>query len=237
MKIHCDTNNNNMKFFLDTASIPEIKKWLNFGVVDGITTNPSLLAKEGQEPLSQLTEIANLIDGPVSAQVTSTTLEKMITQGKALSQISKNIVVKVPSTENGFLAAKELTLSGINCNITLNFNPAQIIPFAKLPVAYVSLVLGRVGDFGLVMENRERISQSKHILEKLSSKTQLLAASIRNPEQLIDAIECGADVITVPPATWNFIFSNPLTSGGESDFFNAWNQLSLELREKYDDLS
>ena len=226
-----------MEFFLDTASIAEIKKWKKLDVVNGVTTNPTLLSKEGNEPLEQLKEITKLVQGPVSAQVTTKDHQGMIIQGKALQNISKNILVKVPSTIQGYLAAKELSENGVNINITLNFNAAQIIPFCQIPVSYVSLIIGRVGDFGIIMDNKTRISQARIVIDKLNSSTKLLAASIRNPEQLSQAIVEGAHTITVPPSTWELVYNNPLTISGENDFFTAWNQLPEKIREKYEKLS
>jgi len=226
-----------MEFFLDTASIVEIKKWKKLDLVNGVTTNPTLLSKEGSDPLEQLKEITKLVEGPVSAQVTTTILEKMISQGKALHKIADNIIVKVPSTVTGLQAAKELTSSGVNCNITLNFNAAQIIPFCQIPVSYVSLVIGRVGDFGIIMDNKTRISQARKTIDKLKSSTKLLVASVRNPEQLTDAIIEGTNVITVRPSTWGFVYSNTLTISGQDDFLSAWKQLPEEIRENYENLS
>lgn len=226
-----------MEFFLDTASITEIKKWKKLDVVNGVTTNPTLLSKEENDPLEQLKEITKLVEGPVSAQVTSTVLEKMISQGKALYKIADNIIVKVPSTVTGLQAAKELTSSGVNCNITLNFNAIQIIPFCQIPVSYVSLVIGRVGDFGIIMDNKTRISQARKIIDKLKSPTKLLVASIRNPEQFADAIIEGADVVTIPPSTWENVYKNPLTISGQEDFLRAWNQLPEQIRKNYENIS
>jgi len=223
-----------MKFFLDTASLVEIKKWQDYGLVQGATTNPTLLSKENNAPIDQLIKIASIIDGPVSAQVTYNTPEKMIIQGKALSRLSDNIVVKVPATKEGFLAARQFVRENINCNITLNFDPVQAIPFCLLPTSYVSLILGREEDFGL--RNLNRVQQLREILNELKSSTKLLAASIRNPHHLIAAILGKADVITVPPSTWENIFQNPQTLIGEKDFFDAWKTLPESLREKYENL-
>lgn len=221
-----------MKFFLDTASIKEIKIWKNFGLVDGITTNPSLLSKEGADPLIQLKQITKIVNGPVSAQVTETQSEDMIKQGIRLKKIAKNIIIKLPSTLEGLLAAKVLTKKKIKTNITLGFQPSQIIPFAKLNVTYFSLFLGRTEDYGF--SNVISISETKKIIKKLNSNTKLLVASIRNSDHLKQAAINGADVITIPPKTWSEVYNNKYTLMGDKDFHNSWINLSQEVRKEYE---
>ena len=223
-----------MKFFLDTASIDEIQKWKPYGIVQGITTNPTLLSKEGNNAIEQLKKITSLIEGPISAQVTSINHNEMIVQGKALSKIAENIVVKVPATTEGLLAAKEFHANEIAYNVTLTFDPSQAIPFCLIPVNYVSLILGRTEDFGI--RDLDRVRQLRDIINTISSKTNLLSASIRNSQHLIAAILGKSDAITIPPVTWNNIYNNPLTLSGEKDFFTAWNSLPKTLREEYEEL-
>ena len=223
-----------MEFFLDTASISEIIKWEQFGVVNGVTTNPTLLSKEGKEPFEQIKQITSIVKGPVSAEVTSTKFESMISQGKQLSKINNNIVVKVPATEDGFLAAKEFVSNSIKCNITLTFDPAQAIPFCLLPVNYISLIVGRTEDFGI--NDINRIKQLRGIIKNMNTQTEILVASIRNSHHLIESIISEADAITVPPNTWNNIYQNPLTLSGERDFISAWKKLPDNLREKYEEV-
>ena len=223
-----------MEFFLDTASLDAIKKWRAFGLVQGATTNPALLAKEGGEPLEQLRQVAELVGGPVSAQVTHTEANAMVRQGLALSEVAPNVVVKVPANAEGFRAARELTEKGVSCNITLTFQPAQAIAFAQVPVAYVSLIVGRVDDFGLSAV--EEIASARAMLDRLESPTKLLVASLRNPAQLRAAVNGGADVVSVPPSTWELVYQNPLTLQGQRDFAAAWEQLPAELRRAYEDL-
>jgi transaldolase len=224
-----------MEFFLDTASIDDIKKWQPFGVVQGVTTNPSLLSKEDAEPLEQLKKIASLVEGPVSAQVTFRSHEEMIKQAKGLSKIANNIVVKFPSTLEGYYAAKLAIEDNISCNITLTFDPSQAIAFGMLPVTYISLIIGREEDFGL--HNLERISETRQVLDSLKSSTKLLAASIRNTHHLKAAIIGGADIITIPPITWHNIYNNPQSISGEIDFFKAWKSIPNALREKYENIT
>ena len=223
-----------MQFFLDTASIPAIETWKAYGLVDGLTTNPALLAKEGGDPLEQLKQVAEIVNGPVSAQVTRTDPAGMIAQGSALAEVAPNIVVKVPSTEAGLEAARELTGRGVDCNITLTFQPAQAIPFARIPVAYVSLIVGRVEDFGL--NSLDEIGATRGVLDELESPTKLLVASLRNPTQLAAAVMAGPDVLTVPPSTWEGAFQNPLTLQGEKDFHAAWTRLPEAARGPYEAL-
>lgn len=221
-----------MFFFLDTASLKEIKIWKKINLVDGVTTNPTLLSKEGIEPIDQLKAICKLVNGPVSAQVTETKAEKMIKQANQLKKISKNIVIKLPSTLEGFLAAKVLTKNKIKTNITLGFDPSQIIAFARLNVTYFSLILGKTEDWGF--SNLTSISETKKIINNLNSKTKLLLASIRNTTHLKESIIHGADVVTVPPNTWTKVYKNKYTLIGEKDFQKNWTSLSKGLRIKYE---
>ena len=223
-----------LEFFLDTASLDEIRRWQAFGLVEGVTTNPALLAKEGGDPLDQLVRVADAVAGPVSAQVTSTEAAEMIPQGRALARLAPNIVVKVPATLEGYRAAEALTGDGIPCNITLAFDPAQGIPFARLGVAYLSLILGRVEDFG--EQHATAVGQCRRMLDALGSPTRLLVASLRNPHHLEAAIGGGADVVTVPPATWTNVHANPLTLQGERDFHAAWKTLDATSRASYERL-
>lgn len=223
-----------MEFFLDTASLEEINYWKQFRLVDGVTTNPALLSKEGNDPLAQLKKVTDLVDGPVSAQVTFSEKDQMIRQGQALSQLAENIVVKIPATPAGIQAAQALAAEGIRLNVTLGFDPAQAIPFARIPTTYFSLIIGRVEDFG--WSSSHLIAEARQLLDCLKSPVKLLAASIRKPEQLRAAISGGADVITVPPSTWSNLFKTPLTLQGEIDFLESWRQLPKNLRSNYEQL-
>ncbi|NNL66819.1 MAG: fructose-6-phosphate aldolase [Myxococcales bacterium] len=223
-----------LQFFLDTASLDEIRRWQAIGLVQGVTTNPALLAKEGGDPLEQLRRVAELVEGPVSAQVTRSESAGMVPQGRALARVAPNVVVKVPATLEGFRAAQQLTDDGIVCNITLAFDPSQGIPFARIPVGYLSLILGRVEDFG--EQHAAYVARCREMLDALGSPTRLLVASLRNPHHLQAAISGGADVVTVPPATWNHVHANPLTQQGERDFMTSWQTLDPTLRGPYERL-
>lgn len=221
-----------MQFFLDTANLSDIRRWQAFSLVDGATTNPALLAREGNDPLEHLRQVAEIVQGPVSAQVTCDGPQEMIAQGRALAEVAPNIVVKIPANEAGFTAARTLTESGIRCNVTLTFQAAQAIPFARIPAAYVSLIVGRVEDFGL--PSHEEIARTRELFDRLETPTQLLVASIRNPGHLCSAINGGADVVTVPPSTWSLVHQNPLSHQGLEDFSRAWTTLAPAKRESYE---
>lgn len=223
-----------MQFFLDTASLDAIRRWQAFGLVDGCTTNPSLLAKEGGDPLRQLAEVAELVAGPVSAQVTCDDAAGMVRQGRALSEVAPNVVVKVPATQAGYAAARELTAARCRVNVTLAFQPAQALPFARIPVAYVSLIVGRVEDFG--HSSLQEVQTARALFDRLGTPTKLLVASLRNPTQLNASIAGGADVVTVPPSTWDLVYQNPHTLQGERDFAAAWRSLPESARRSYEEL-
>lgn len=224
-----------MKIFLDSASLDEIRIWAERGLVDGVTTNPALLAREGADPLVQIKKIASIVSGPVSAQVTRSAVGEMVQQGSRLAAIGKNIVVKLPASIAGLDAAIRLHGLGIRINITLGFDAAQIVPFARVPVDFFSLIVGRVEDFG--SNSSKQIAEARALLDQTGSVTELLVASIRNPTHLRAAIIGGADAVTVPPAAWTSIFSHPNTLQGIADFSVAWETLAQTLRTGYDSLS
>lgn len=221
-----------MKFFLDTANLDQIRHWQSLGLVQGVTTNPALLAKEGGNPLEHLATVCDLVNGPVSAQVTQSGTNAMIAQGKGLAAIAPNVVVKVPATAEGVQTAQALTDEGIKTNITLTFHPTQAVPFALAGVTYLSLIVGRVEDFGL--DSRQEILHTRELLDSLETDTQLLVASLRNPEQLLNACLGGAHVLTVPPTTWDKVFENPMTLSGLGDFQRAWTGLPEDARRPYE---
>jgi transaldolase len=223
-----------MKLFLDTANLDDLRRWSALGLVDGATTNPALLAREGGDPLAHLCEVARRVDGPVSAQVTHADAHAMVAQGRALAALAPNIVVKVPATQAGYAAAAELTRGAVACNVTLTFHPAQAIPFLRLGVRYVSLIVGRVEDFGF--DAKREVERARALIDRLGSETKLLVASLRNPEQILAAILGGADVLTVPPSTWALVHQNPLTLQGQEDFSSAWRGLPAEARRGYEEL-
>lgn len=221
-----------MKFFLDTANLADIERWSEFGLVDGVTTNPTLLSREGCDPIEQLKKITEFVEGPVSAQVTCENSDDMVEQGRRLAGLADNIIVKIPATLTGLKAARALKEQGITLNITLTFDPAQAVPFLKINADYISLIIGRVEDFGLGAFGQT--GQLSELVQRMGSTSKILVASLRNSHHLIEATNHGADVLTVPPATWNSIYQNPLTLSGEADFLAAWNNLPAELRKNYE---
>ena len=219
-------------FFLDSASENEIKKWNNLNLVNGVTTNPILLAKEKQDPIKILKNISKIVKGPISAQVTEKDYEKMINQGLYLSKIHKNIIVKIPCNFEGLKAAKVLKKKKIKINITLGFNPAQIVAFANLNIDFFSLIIGKTEDWGF--SNTKSISACKNIIKSMKSETKLLVASIRNEEHLEKAITDGADIVTVPPSTWETIYKNKYSDIGLKSFFETWLKVKKEYIENYE---
>lgn len=221
-----------IKFFLDTASINQIIFWKKFGLVDGVTTNPALLSKEGSDSIKTITEICKIVNGDVSAQVTENDPKDMIEQAKYLKSIHKNIVIKLPCTLKGIEAARILATKKFKLNITLGFDPAQLSVFHNIDIKYFSFIIGRVEDFG--ESNIENIPKLKAMIMKLNPKIKFLAASIRNSQQLLSAATNGADVITVPPSTWEKIYNNRFTLDGEKSFKESWEKLPLAIRKKYE---
>lgn len=222
-----------MEIFLDTSNIDSILEWDKKGFISGVTTNPALLSKEKGKPIEILKEICNIMNHkPVSAQVTCEKVEEMVNQGIYLSKISKNILVKLPANNNGYLALIELNKLNIRTNITLCFDPVIASLFAKAGATYVSLILGRTEDFNL--QQKTLISRTKKIFDIHNFKTKILGASFRNPQQVELAMSQGADVLTIPPSTLNMVFSNPLTNSGLIDFNNAWDKIENSYKDSYD---
>ncbi len=209
-----------MKFFIDTANINEIKEAAALGILDGVTTNPSLVAKEGKDFRKLLDEILALVDGPVSAEVISTDYQGIIKEAHEYSKIHKNIVVKVPLIKEGLKAVKTLSDEGINTNVTLCFSPSQALLAAKAGATYISPFVGRLDDIS--HSGMDLISQIVTIYRNYNYKTQVLVASIRNPLHLVDAALIGADVCTMPFDVINKLFNHPLTDLGLEKFLSDW---------------
>jgi len=220
-----------MKFFLDTASIDSITSWKSFGLVDGVTTNPTLLSKESNEPVKVLQEICKIVKGDVSAQVTYSDSKEMVEQANFLKSLSKNIVIKLPCTLDGIKASKILIKKNTKINITLGFDPAQLSIFRNLNIKYFSFIIGKVEDYG--ENNLIKLPFLKKIVKRLNPNIKLLLASIRNEKHLYESIISDAEVITVPPSTWEKVYNNLHTIRGEKDFFKAWKSLSKEKRSIY----
>ncbi len=208
-----------MKFFIDTANTEDIKKAAEMGVVCGVTTNPSLIAKEGRDFDEVIKEITSLVDGPISGEVkaTSETAEKMIEEGREIAKIHPNMVVKIPMTVEGLKATKVLASEGIKCNVTLIFNANQALLAAKAGAAYVSPFLGRLDDIGVTgMDLIRTISEIFANYDDI--KTEIIAASVRNPIHVTDCALAGADIATVPYSVIEQMTKHPLTNSGIEKF-------------------
>ncbi len=211
-----------MKFFLDSANLEDIKDVASSGMLDGVTTNPSLVSKEGeQKSFDQLVkEICNIVQGPVSAEVISTEYEEMVEEARELSEIDNHIVVKMPLTENGIKATKTVSEDGINVNVTLVFSPAQALLAAKAGAAYVSPFVGRLDDISSSgMRLVEEIGQIYH---NYSFSTEILVASVRHPMHVAEAALLGADVVTLPYKVFKQLYNHPLTDIGLDKFLSDW---------------
>jgi transaldolase len=210
-----------MKFFIDTASLNEIREVASYGMADGVTTNPSLVAKEGNVDFKQhIAAICEIVQGPVSAEVTSTDVEGMVREGREYAKIAPNVVIKCPLTREGLKATRLLSNEGTKVNVTLCFSAAQAILAAKAGASFISPFIGRlddVGENGLVL-----LQDIVDIYRNYEWKTQVLAASIRNPIHVIEAARMGADIATMPFKVIDQLFNHPLTDKGQAQFLADW---------------
>ena len=213
-----------MKFFIDTANLSEIKEAYDLGILDGVTTNPSLMAKEGitgkENILNHYIEICKIVDGPVSAEVISTDYDGIISEGKALASLHKNIVVKVPMIPEGIKAIKYFSENNIKTNCTLVFSAGQALLAAKAGATYLSPFLGRLDD--ITTDGISLISQIRLIYDNYAYQTKILAASIRHPMHIINCAEIGADVITAPLKAIQSLANHPLTESGLKKFLEDY---------------
>ena len=211
-----------MKFFIDTANIDEISELSEMGVVDGVTTNPSLIYKSGRDFKEVIKEIARIVSGPISAEVTSLDKNEMIDQGLELSKIANNIVIKVPLTEHGLIACKNLSKKSIKVNVTLCFSSSQALIASKMGATYISPFIGRLDDISNEGLNliEEIITIYNNYPDRLS--TEVLVASIRSPLQVAQVAQMGADVATIPPKIIKQMIKHPLTDIGLNSFMEDW---------------
>jgi len=216
-----------MKIFLDTANVTELKEGVAMGILDGCTTNPSLIAKEKRPFRPLVEEICAIVPGPVSLEVVATDFEGMVKEGKELAQIAANVVVKCPLTKDGLKAVKTLTGEGIKVNQTLCFSASQALLSAKAGATYISPFLGRLDDISHV--GMDLIRQIVQIYANYGFKTQVLAASIRNPLHVVDAALAGAHVATIPFAVLEQLTKHPLTDIGLKKFLDDWNKAGVKL--------
>ena len=209
-----------MQLFLDTTDIGLLKELTATGLVDGVTTNPTLIAKSGRPMLEVIAEICELVEGPVSAEVAATEVEGMLAEGAKLAAIAPNVVVKLPLTRNGLIATAEFAVQGIQTNVTLCFSAAQALLAAKAGASYISPFIGRLDDYGA--EGMGLIQEIRAIYDNYDFDTEILAASIRTPAHVTAAALAGADCATIPPTTFADLFKHPLTEKGLEQFLSDW---------------
>ena len=212
-----------MKLFIDTANIDEIKEINSWGVICGVTTNPSLIAKEGRDFKEVIKEITNIVDGPVSAEVISLESSGMIEEARELSKIHKNIIVKIPMTKEGLKAVKVLSSEGIKTNVTLVFSPTQALLAARAGATYVSPFVGRMDDIG--NEGMNIIEDIVEIYNNYDIQTEIIAASIRHPIHVVEAAKMGADIATIPYKVFGQMVAHPMTDLGIERFLKDWEGL------------
>lgn len=216
-----------MKLFIDTANTEEIRKANDLGVICGVTTNPSLIAREGLEFKSVIKEITEIVDGPISAEVISLEADKMVEEALELAKLHKNIVIKLPMTEEGLKATKRLSAKGIHTNVTLIFSAGQALLAARAGATYVSPFLGRLDDIGAV--GMDLVADIAEIFNIHGIETEIIAASVRSPLHVIDAAKAGAHIATIPYKVIQQMIKHPLTDNGIERFLKDWEGLENKL--------
>ncbi len=209
-----------MEFFIDTAEVDEIRQATELGLVDGVTTNPSLIAKSGRDFKQVITEITGIVDGPISAEVIALDAAGMVAEGKELAAIHANIVIKVPMTEEGLKATRIFTAAGIKTNVTLIFSPLQALLAAKAGATYVSPFVGRLDDIG--HDGMEGVEQIRTIFDNYGYTTKIIVASVRSPLHVLRSSLAGADICTIPFAVMRQLAKHPLTDAGIAKFMADW---------------
>ena len=212
-----------MKLFIDTANIDDIREANLLGVIDGVTTNPTLVSKEGKDFMSIIKEICQIVDGPISVEAVSTDSEGMIQEARDFAQIHANVVVKLPMTRDGLIATKQLATEGIRVNMTLVFSPTQALLASKAGAAYVSPFVGRLDDISHV--GMDIVEQIITIYENYGFETEVIVASVRNPLHVVEAALLGADIATVPFKTILQLIKHPLTDRGIEQFLKDWKKV------------
>ena len=215
-----------MKFFLDTANLDDLKKGAAWGIVDGVTTNPTLIAREGRPIEEQIRRICDIVDGDISAEVVSTESAQMIREGRELARLHRNVVVKVPLTRDGITACSKLSSEGIRLNVTLCFSPAQALLAAKAGAYIVSPFVGRLDDIG--WNGLDLIRNITQMYRVHGIKTQVLAASLRNPPHVVESAMAGAHIATMPFKVLDMLFNHPLTDKGLAEFLKDWAKVFQE---------
>ncbi|MFR3684330.1 MAG: fructose-6-phosphate aldolase [Enterococcus sp.] len=209
-----------MKFFLDTANVEDIKRINALGLVDGVTTNPTIISKEGRDFEEVIKEICTIVDGPVSAEVTGLTADEMVAEARSIAKWAKNVVVKIPMTEDGLKATSILSKEGIKTNVTLIFSVSQGLLAAKAGATFISPFLGRLDDIGT--SGIDLVSKLRTVLDTYAFESEIIAASVRNPEHVEKASLVGAHIATVPASLFKSLWSHPLTDNGMAQFMKDW---------------
>jgi transaldolase len=212
-----------MKIFIDTANIGEIKEASSWGIIDGVTTNPSLLAKENREPKALIEEIVGVVDGPISVEVCSMKADQMVKDAQEWAKVHRNITIKIPMTMEGLKATKLLSKQGIKTNVTLIFTPVQAMLAAKAGATFVSPFIGRLDDIGA--EGMGIIRDIMTIFKNYGMKTEVIVASVRNPIHVLDAAKAGAHIATVPFKVIEILTKHPLTTAGIDKFLEDWQKV------------
>jgi len=215
-----------MKIFLDSANIDAIKKYNELGLVDGVTTNPTLLSKEKEHPAEIMKRIVKIIKGPVSLEVIGTTAQVMIEEAHRLMKFGQNVVVKIPMIPDGMKAVKQLKQDGISTNVTLVFSANQAVLAAKAGASYISPFIGRLDDVG--QDGMMLIKEIVQIFNNYQYKTEVLVASVRHPLHIIEAAKLGADIVTLPPEILGKMLAHPLTEKGLSAFLSDWEKIKKD---------
>ena len=218
-----------MKFFIDTANLEQIKEMKELGIIDGVTTNPTLLSKEGAEPVEQLKKICEIVDGPISAEVIGLKTEDMIKEAKELAKIAPNIVIKIPMTKEGIKAVKKLERENIKTNVTLVFSQNQVLLAAKAGASYISPFIGRLMDNG--QDEINMLKESMDIIKAYNFKSEIIVASVRNSRHVIEAAKMGAHIATIPFAVLEKMFKHPNTDKGIESFLKDWEKLQAQLNK------
>ncbi len=218
-----------MKFFIDTANLEQIKEMQDLGIIDGVTTNPTLLSREGAEPIEQLKKICEIVDGPVSAEVVGLKAEEMVKEARELAKIAPNIVIKIPMTRDGIKAVKILESEGIKTNVTLVFSQNQVLIAAKAGASYISPFIGRLMDDG--QDEIDMLWETMDILKAYNFKSELIVASVRNSRHVIEAAKMGAHIATIPFNVLEKMFKHPRTDQGLDAFLKDWEKLQTQLKK------
>lgn len=218
-----------MKFFIDTANLEQIKEMQELGIIDGVTTNPSLLAKEGAEPIEQLVKICQIVAGPVSAEVVGLTTDEMINEARDLAKLAPNIVIKIPMIKEGIKAVKLLESEGIKTNVTLVFSQNQVLIAAKAGASYISPFIGRLMDNG--QNEIDMLRESMEIIRAYDFKSEIIVASVRNARHVIESAKMGVHIATIPFSVLEKMFKHPNTEKGLETFLKDWEKLQAQLKK------